>query len=187
MAFERITVDPVRMGGLPTVRETRVTVGMVFGRLASGRTIDEVLADYPYFGREDVLASLEYAAAAVNEREVPVARRPEMYPGPDRFDRWPCLMGERRSRVDQHGDEIADAVGRHRGRSVAIFGSVARGEDTDDSDIDLFVDFEPGSSLFDLLHLQDELAALLGCPVDVVSAGGLKPRDEHIRREALAL
>ena len=49
------------------------------------------------------------------------------------------------------------------------------------------VDFEPGSSLFDLLRLQDELTALLGCPVDVVSAGGLKPRDEHIRREALAL
>ena len=96
-------------------------------------------------------------------------------------------MGERRSRVDQHRDEIADAVGRHRGRSVAIFGSVARGDDTDDSDIDLLVDFEPGSSLFDLLHLQDELTALLGCPVDVVSAGGLKPRDEHIRREALTL
>ena len=74
MAFERITVDPARMGGLPTVRDTRVTVGMVLGQLASGRTIDEVLADYPYLDREDVLASLEYAAAAVNEREVPVAR-----------------------------------------------------------------------------------------------------------------
>jgi len=74
MAFERISVDPARMGGLPTIRDTRVTVGMVLGQLAGGRTIDDVLADYPYIEREDVLAALEYAAAAVNEREVPVAR-----------------------------------------------------------------------------------------------------------------
>jgi uncharacterized protein (DUF433 family) len=74
MAFERITVDPARMGGLPTLRGTRVTVGMVLGQLAAGRTVDEVVADYPYLERDDVLAALEYAAAAVNEREVPVAR-----------------------------------------------------------------------------------------------------------------
>lgn len=74
MAFERISADPARMGGLPTIRDTRVTVGMVLGLLAAGRTVDEVLADYPYLKRDDVLAALEYAAAAVNEREVPVAR-----------------------------------------------------------------------------------------------------------------
>lgn len=74
MAFERIVVDPARMGGLPTIRETRVTAGMVLGQLAAGRTIDDVLADYPYLERDDVLATLEYAAAAVNQREVPVAR-----------------------------------------------------------------------------------------------------------------
>jgi uncharacterized protein (DUF433 family) len=74
MAFDRITVDPARMGGLPTIRGTRVTVGMVLGQLAAGRTADEVVADYPYLERDDVLAALEYAAAAVNEREVPVAR-----------------------------------------------------------------------------------------------------------------
>lgn len=73
MAFERITVDPARMGGLPTIRDTRVTVGMVLGQLAAGREINEVLANYPYLERDDVLACLEYAAA-VNEREVPVAR-----------------------------------------------------------------------------------------------------------------
>jgi uncharacterized protein (DUF433 family) len=74
MAFERITADPARMGGLPTIRDTRVTASMVLGQLAAGQTIDDVLADYPYLEREDVLAALEYAAAAVNEREVPVAR-----------------------------------------------------------------------------------------------------------------
>lgn len=65
---------PVAGGGLPTIRDTRVTVGMVLGQLAAGQTIDDVLEAYPYLERDDVLAALEYAAAAVNEREVPVAR-----------------------------------------------------------------------------------------------------------------
>ena len=68
-----------------------------------------------------------------------------------------------------------------------MFGSVARGDETAASDIDFLVDFEPGSSLFDLLHISEELEQLLGVPVDVVSAGGLKDRDEHIRREAVPL
>jgi uncharacterized protein (DUF433 family) len=74
VAYERITVNPDRMGGLPCIRDLRVTVGMVLGQLAAGRTIEQVIDDYPYLERADVLAALEYAAAAVNEREVPVAR-----------------------------------------------------------------------------------------------------------------
>lgn len=71
MAFERITVNPDQMGGLPCVRGLRVTVSAIVGQLAAGRTIEEVLADYPYLERADVLAALEYAAAAVSERELP--------------------------------------------------------------------------------------------------------------------
>lgn len=74
MAVDRIAADPTRMGGLPTIRDTRVTVSMVLGQLASGCDIDELLEDYPYLDRADVLAALEYAAAAVNEREIPLAR-----------------------------------------------------------------------------------------------------------------
>lgn len=74
VAFERITVDPGRMGGVPCIRDLRVTVGMVLGQLAGGRTVEEVLIDYPYLERADVLAALEYAAAVVNEHEVPIAR-----------------------------------------------------------------------------------------------------------------
>jgi uncharacterized protein (DUF433 family) len=73
MAMERITVDPQQMGGLPCIRGMRVTVSMVLGQLAAGATIEDLLADYPYLEREDVLAALEYAAAIVNERELPVA------------------------------------------------------------------------------------------------------------------
>ena len=62
-----------------------------------------------------------------------------------------------------------------------------RGDDRPDSDVDVLVDFEPGSSLFDVLHLTAELERLLGRNVDVVSAGGLKPRDRHILDEAIDL
>lgn len=74
MAFERITVDPATMGGLPCIRNTRVTVSAVVGQLAAGQTIEDVLADYRYLDREDVLAALEYAAAAVRERELPLTK-----------------------------------------------------------------------------------------------------------------
>jgi uncharacterized protein (DUF433 family) len=74
MAFDRITVNPTRMGGVPCIRDLRVTVSMVLGQLAAGRTADDLLEDYPYLEREDIKAALEYAAAVVNEREVPAAR-----------------------------------------------------------------------------------------------------------------
>jgi len=83
--------------------------------------------------------------------------------------------------------EILEIVRKHRGRSVSVFGSVARGDEHADSDIDFLVEFEPGSSLFDLLHISPELGVLLDTPVDVVSAGGLKERDQHIRSEAVPL
>lgn len=72
MATNRITVDPGQMGGLPCIRGMRVTVGAIVGQLAAGRTVDEVLADYPYLERDDVLAALDYAAKAVSERELPL-------------------------------------------------------------------------------------------------------------------
>jgi hypothetical protein len=94
-------------------------------------------------------------------------------------------MGERMESVERHSDAIHDIARRHRARSVSVFGSVARGEDSPGSDIDFLVEFEPGASLLDLMAIQDDLEALLACRVDVVSAGGLKDRDEHIRREAV--
>lgn len=74
MAFERITVDPEQMGGVPCIRGLRITVSMVLGQLATGRTMEQLLDDYPYLERDDVLAALEYAATVVNEREVPLTR-----------------------------------------------------------------------------------------------------------------
>jgi len=96
-------------------------------------------------------------------------------------------MGNRSSIIENNRDAIAAAARAHNAASIAVFGSVARGDDTKTSDIDFLVEFEQGSSLFDLLHLQDALESLLGCSVDVVSVGGLTDRDDHIRKEAVAL
>jgi len=68
--FERITQNPAVMGGKPCIRGSRVTVGMIVGQIAAGRSIDELLADYPYLQREDVLEALRYAAWRAQEREV---------------------------------------------------------------------------------------------------------------------
>lgn len=70
MAFERITIDPARMRGLPCIRGTRITMSAILGQLAAGRSVDQVLVDYPQLKREDVLAALEYAAADTNERVI---------------------------------------------------------------------------------------------------------------------
>jgi uncharacterized protein (DUF433 family) len=68
--LSRITFDPQVMGGKPCIRGMRVTVGTIVGLVASGKTVDEVLADYPYLEREDILEALSYAAWRAEEREV---------------------------------------------------------------------------------------------------------------------
>jgi uncharacterized protein (DUF433 family) len=67
--FDRITHVPGVMGGKACIRGMRVTVGMIVGQIGAGRTIDELLADYPYLEREDILQALRYAAWLAEERE----------------------------------------------------------------------------------------------------------------------
>ena len=71
--LSRITMDPQVMGGKPCIRSMRVTVGTLVGLMASGKTIDEVLAAYPYIERQDVLEALTYAAWRAEEKELPLA------------------------------------------------------------------------------------------------------------------
>ena len=89
-----------------------------------------------------------------------------------------------RALIDERRDDILAVASRHHGERVRLFGSIARGEERPTSDIDLLVDFSEGSSLFDLIRMSRELEALLGRSVDVISVGGLKPRDSHILAEA---
>lgn len=60
--LDRISLRPGVMGGKACIRGTRVTVGMVVGMIGAGVGIDDILADYPYLGREDILQALRYAA-----------------------------------------------------------------------------------------------------------------------------
>ena len=70
--LKRITFDPAVMGGKPCIRGMRVTVGMILGLLAAGRTEQEILKAYPYLQAEDLREALAYAAWRVEEFEVPL-------------------------------------------------------------------------------------------------------------------
>jgi uncharacterized protein (DUF433 family) len=68
--FERITQNAGVMGGKACIRGLRVTVAMIVGQIGAGHTIEEILANYPYLEREDVLQALRYAAWLAEDREV---------------------------------------------------------------------------------------------------------------------
>jgi predicted nucleotidyltransferase len=85
-------------------------------------------------------------------------------------------------------EDILRIAAKYGARNVRVFGSVARGEADEQSDIDLVVEFEPERSLLDHAALWLELQELLGCKVDVVSERAIKPRiRERVLKEAVPL
>lgn len=90
--------------------------------------------------------------------------------------------------LQEKREEVLRICAKYGARNVRLFGSVARSEAGEQSDLDFLVELEPGRSLFDLGGLQYELEQLLGCPVDVVTDRGLKARiRDRVLREALPL
>lgn len=71
--LNRITQNPAVMGGKACIRGMRMTVGMIVGQIGAGRNMDEILVEYPYLEREDILEALRYAAWLAEEREVVLA------------------------------------------------------------------------------------------------------------------
>ena len=71
----RITIDPEVMGGKPCIRGIRVTVGAIVGLIATGKTVEDILAEYSYLEREDVLEALSYAAWRAEEKEIFMVNR----------------------------------------------------------------------------------------------------------------
>ena len=88
-----------------------------------------------------------------------------------------------RELVEAHREEIKAIVARHHGRSVAIFGSVARGDERPDSDIDFLVELEPDARPIEILSIGVELEEALGVKVDVGTPALLR---ERLRDEVLA-
>ena len=85
-----------------------------------------------------------------------------------------------------HRNEILAVAERHHARNLRVFGSVARGEDTDRSDLDLLVEFEKCPTLFDLSGFQFELEEMLEVPVEILLEDGTPRLKKHIREEIIA-
>ncbi len=82
---------------------------------------------------------------------------------------------------------ILEAAQRHGARTVRFFGSVARGDNRLDSDVDVLVEFEKGRTLFDLIGLRLDLQDLLGAPVDIVTPNSLRYIRDRVLAEAQSL
>jgi len=76
MTFQRITVNPRQMGGVPCLRGLRIPVATVVGMVADGMSDEQILKAYPDLTREDIREALRYAAEAVREREIPLVTTP---------------------------------------------------------------------------------------------------------------
>jgi uncharacterized protein (DUF433 family) len=72
--LDRITQQPDVMGGKACIRGMRVTVGMIVSQIGVGHSIEDILADYPYLEREDVLQAIRYAAWRADDREIMLAK-----------------------------------------------------------------------------------------------------------------
>lgn len=72
MRYERITIDPEKMGGVPCIRGLRIPVATVVAMVADGMTREEILADLPDLTDEDITEALHFAAETVRERELPL-------------------------------------------------------------------------------------------------------------------
>lgn len=73
--LDRISQQPGVMGGKACIRGQRVAVGSIVSQLGAGRTLDQILTDYPYLEREDVYQAIRYAAWRAEEREVVLSER----------------------------------------------------------------------------------------------------------------
>ncbi len=82
---------------------------------------------------------------------------------------------------------ILRLAGTHGARSIRVFGSVARGDNRENSDVDFLVEFEEGRTLFDLIDLRLDLRELLGVDVDIVTPNSLRYMREPVLAEARPL
>jgi predicted nucleotidyltransferase/DNA-binding XRE family transcriptional regulator len=158
----------VRRDAAAVIREARQRSGLSQAELARRAGVAQpVISAYETGRREPGLSMLDkLVRASGHDLLVEVVARPAGRELPDS----PVGLRLRRQRR-----AILDAAVRRRASNVRVFGSVARGDDDEDSDIDLLVDLADDVSLVELIGLEREVSELLGRRVDVVPARGLKP------------
>lgn len=126
-------------------------------------------------------------AARVPQPNISAYENGRRQPTPEVLDRIRrALVGSLNDRLFRHRDEIHRLVIEHHARDPRVFGSVARGDATDEADIDLLVDFGPEAGLLDEVGLRLALTDLLQVPVDVVASDTLRGElRDRILREAV--
>ncbi len=158
------------------IRETRLRAGMTQTELAARAQVTQsVVSAYESARREPGFETLrKLIAAAGFDLEVVLSPSPERSP--------------LRASVDRNRMGLARALQKLGARNVRLFGSVARGDDGPQSDIDLLVDVTSGVGLFALGQMRSEAERILGSSVDIVPANSLK-KDvaERVLAEAIAL
>ncbi|MFJ4159613.1 helix-turn-helix domain-containing protein [Microbacterium testaceum] len=128
-------------------------------------------------------------AARVPQPNLSAYENGRRQPSPEVLDRIrTALVGTLNERLFRHRDEIHRLVAEHHATSPRVFGSVARGETSSSSDVDVLVDFTPEAGLLDEIGLRLALADLLHVDVDVVASDSLRGEfGERVLREAIPL
>ena len=150
------------------LRQARRDAGLSQVALAARAGVTQsVISAYESGHRQPSLPTLAALVEAAGYKLVAEVRRQ-----PRRLDRLSGPVGQR---VRRHRHDIVAAAAAHGVSGLRVFGSVARGEDRPDSDVDLLADLPPGMSLFGLGRVQADLEAIVGTRVDLVPAKDLKP------------
>lgn len=128
-------------------------------------------------------------AARVPQPNISAYENGRRQPSPEVVERIRrALVGTLNDRLFRHRDEILRLVTEHHAAAPRVFGSVARGEDDESSDVDLLVDFTPEAGLLDEIGLRLALTELLHVEVDVVASDTLRGEfRDRVLREAVPL
>jgi uncharacterized protein len=158
------------------LRQARSRAGLSQVELAAAAGVTQsVISAYESGQRQPSVPALTRLIEAAGFELTLGLRRP-----PGRLGR---LTGPVGRRVRRHRRDLIATAAAHGVQNLRVFGSVARGEDRLDSDVDLLVDLPPGLSLFGLARAEADLEAILGTRVDLIPAADLKPgvreRAEH--------
>jgi uncharacterized protein len=172
-------VKPATAGALLRQARKRADLSQVDLAARAGVT-QSVISAYESGQRQPSLPTLTRLVDAAGFELTVGLRRP-----PDPLRR---LSGPVGRRVRRHRRDLVAAAAERGISNLCVFGSVARGEDRPDSDVDLLADFPPELSLFGLSRLEAELEGILGTRVDLIPAADLKPGvRERVESDLIAL